>query len=209
MTPPSFPDAAGVPKRKLDASGWDERWATRDTPWDLGAAAPPLARAVRSGLVAPPARTLVPGCGAGHDARVFAAAGFDVTGLDISPLAVERARALAAGERSTARFEVADVLALPESLRGADLVVEHTCFCAIDPRDRDRWVDAVADALRPGGRLLGLFWLIRTESGPPFGATEEEVRARLGRRFRVLHAERPADSAASRPHEFLVLAERT
>ena len=78
----------------------------------------------------------------------------------------------------------------------------------MDPRDRDRWVDAVAGALRPGGRLLALFWLLRTESGPPFGATEEEVRARLGRRFRFLHAERPADSAPSRPDEFLSLLER-
>lgn len=201
-------DQVGVPTRRLDAGGWDERWATRDTPWDLAAAAPPFLRAIRDGLVRPPARTLVVGCGAGHDARAFAAAGFDTTGLDFSPSAIARATEIAAGERSSARFEVADVLALPERLRGADLVVEHTLFCAIDPANRDRYVDAVADALRPGGRLLALFWLIRAETGPPFGASEPEVRTRFARRFRFVHDERPADSAPSRPHELLALLER-
>jgi methyl halide transferase len=205
---PPFPDAAGVASRRLDPSGWDERWVTRDTPWDLAAAAPPLVRAVRDGLVAPPARTLVVGCGAGHDARAFAAAGFDVVGVDFSEAAVARARELAAAEASRARFEVADVFALPPALVGMDLVVEHTLFCAVDPGDRDRYVDGVADALRPGGRLLALLWLIRTEKGPPFGSTEDEVRHRFGRRFRLLHAERPADSHPSRKHELLALFER-
>lgn len=209
MTDRPFPDASGLASRRIDAIGWDERWTTKDTPWDLGAASPPLVRAVRDGLVRPPARTLVLGCGAGHDARTFAAAGFDVTGIDFSPTAVGRATELARAERSAARFVVADLFDLPSALCGADLAVEHTLFCAVDPSDRDRYVQAVADALRPGGRLLALFWLIRTEQGPPFGATEEEVRHRFGRRFRIVHAERPADSVASRPHEFLCLLERT
>jgi SAM-dependent methyltransferase len=106
------------------------------------------------------------------------------------------------------KFEAADVLALPPHLRGADLVVEHTLFCAIDPSLRDRYVDAVADVLRPGGRLLALFWLIRTESGPPFGANEAEIRHRFARRFRFAHAERPADSSPLRPHEMLCVLER-
>jgi len=206
---PQFPDAAGRPVRRLDASGWEERWSAADTPWDLQGPTPPLVRALREGLVRPPARTLVVGCGAGHDARAFAAAGFDVTGVDFAPLAVERAREIAAREGSSARFEQADVFALPEHLCGADLIFDHTLFCAIDPAQRDAYVDAAADALRPGGLLLALFWLIRTETGPPFGSTEEEVRQRFGRRFRFLHAERPADSAPQRPHEMLALLART
>lgn len=203
-----FCDAAGVPNRRLDATGWDERWTSKDTPWDLGRATPPIARALRDGLVRPPGRALVIGCGAGHDARAAAAAGFDATGIDLSPTAVAHAQAFAAHEKSSARFEVADLFAIPAHLRGADLVIEHTAFCAIDPTTRDRYVDAVADALRPGGSLLALFWLIRTEKGPPFGATEPEIRHRFARRFEFVHAERPADSDVSRPHEFLSVLRR-
>jgi SAM-dependent methyltransferase len=203
-----FDDAAGVASRRLDASGWDERWVAKDTPWDLAAPSPPLARALRDGLVTPPGRALVLGCGAGHDARAVAAAGFDAVGVDFSPTAVALAREIAARERSPARFEQADAFALPPHLLGADLVVEHTLFCAVDPSHRDRYVDAVAAALRPGGRLLALFWLIRTETGPPFGASEPEIRHRFERLFRFAHVERPADSAPSRPNEMLCVLER-
>lgn len=201
-------EAAGTPSRRLDVAAWDERWVTNDTPWDLAGPSPPIVRALREGLVAPPGRALVLGCGAGHDARAVAAAGFRTVGVDFSPTAVRRARELAAVEGSAATFEEADALALPDSLRGADLVVEHTLFCAIDPSLRDRYVDAVADALRPGGRFLALFWLIRAETGPPFGASEPEVLDRFARRFRFLHTERPADSAPSRPHELLCVLRR-
>lgn len=204
-----FPDSAGVPKGPLDPVAWNARWESKDTPWDLAAPSPPLARALRERLVAPPGRAVVVGCGAGHDARAVAAAGFETVGIDVSPAAVARAREIAEREGSAARFEVADLFDLPARLRGADVAVEHTLFCAVHPESRDRYVDAVADLLRPGGRLLALFWLIRTETGPPFGASEAEVRHRFGRRFRFVHAERPADSLASRPHEMLCVLERT
>ena len=206
---PPFPDAAGAPKGPLEPSHWNDRWTAKDTPWDLAAPSPPIARALREGLIVPPGRAVVVGCGAGHDARAVAAAGFDTVGIDFSPAAVARAREFAAAEASSARFEVADLFDLPAGVRGADLVVEHTLFCAVHPRDRDRYVDAVADVLRPGGRLLALFWLIRTETGPPFGASEPEILHRFERRFRFLHRERPADSLETRPHEMLCLLERS
>ncbi|MCE9636814.1 MAG: methyltransferase domain-containing protein [Planctomycetes bacterium] len=210
MTDPArpFDDSAGVPNRGLGAHEWDARWTAKDTPWDMAAPTPPLARALRDGLVKPPGRAIVLGCGAGHDARAVAAAGFDTTGVDFSPAAVALAREIAAREQSSARFEQADVFALPGHLHGADLVVEHTLFCAVDPSLRDRYVDAIAYVLRPGGRLLALFWLIRTETGPPFGSNEPEIRHRFARRFRFAHAERPTDSAPARPHEMLCVLER-
>lgn len=211
MTEPPFPDAAGKPTRELTPAGWDARWRTGDTPWDLGRASPPLVRALGPGGWFPPPvpgetrRALVPGCGAGHDARAVAAAGWDTVAIDVSPLAVGTA---ARQPAPRCEFRVADLFALPGDLRDLDLVVEHTCFCAIDPSDRDRYVDAVADALRPGGLLLALFWLITTEKGPPFGATREEIGHRFSRRFTFEREETPADSEPSRPRERLCLLRR-
>ncbi len=209
MSDPPFRDVAGRPTERLDAAAWDARWAGGDTPWDMGGPAPPLVGALARGLVAPPGRALAVGCGAGHDARHVAAAGFDVTAIDIAPQALERARALTPPGTPRIAFVLADLFALPPELRDFDVVIEHTCFCAIDPGLRDAWVDAVADALRPGGLLLGLFFVFESETGPPFGATEEELRTRLGRRFEVLEGARPPDSHPARAaRDFLVLARR-
>jgi len=193
-----FEDVSGKVKGPLDAAAWDERWKKSDTPWDMNAPAPPLVASVARGDIVPPARVLVPGCGAGHDARLLAARGFDVVGVDVSESALAKARELATKDGVRVEFVLADLFAPPKSLGRFDVAWEHTCFCAIDPSRRDEYVDAVADLLVPGGRLLGLFFLIRPETGPPFGATMEEIRHRFARRFAVDVLHPATDSHPSR-----------
>lgn len=41
---------------------------------------------------------------------------------------------------------------------GITAVWEHTCFCAIEPSQRSAYARALAALLRPGQRLLGLFF---------------------------------------------------
>lgn len=193
-----FPDVSGRRARPLDGGAWDARWTSGDTPWDMDGPAPPLVNAVARGVLTAPARVLAPGCGSGHDVRFLAARGFDVTGIDISPTALAKARELAASEGVRAEFLAADLFALPPELSGFDVVWEHTCFCAIDPARRDDYVRAVADALRPGGRLAGLFFDIRPEEGPPFGTTAAEIAHRFGARFRIESIAPAADSHPAR-----------
>lgn len=209
MSESPFRHVAGRAKGPLDAASWDARWQAGDTPWDMQRVAPPLAGALARGLVTAPGRLLAVGCGAGHDARHFAENGFDVTAIDISPAAVERAAALAAETGVLMDVRVADLFALDHGLGRFDVALEHTCFCAIDPAQRDDYVDAVADALVPGGHLLGLFFVFEPETGPPFGASEDELRHRFGRRFDVLHMARPDDSHPARADkDMLVLLRR-
>ena len=193
-----FRDVAGRAAGPLDRGAWDDRWARGDTPWDMAQPAPPLVRAVERGIVPRGARVLVPGCGAGHDARFLAASGCDVTAVDISATALAKARALAEGEGARVAFVEADLFALPQELGTFDVVWEHTCFCAIDPSRRDDYVRAVAGALRPGGRLVGLFFDIRPETGPPFGTSAEEIRHRFAPHFDPVSVEPAADSHPSR-----------
>ncbi len=198
MTQHPFPDAAGRMKGPLNASTWDARWVEGNTPWDMGEASPPMVAAVEGGLLTPPGRLLVPGIGAGHDARFLASRGFDVTGIDLSETAVEKARGLAAADGVDLTVEVANLLELPESFCDFDALFEHTCFCAIDPALRDDYVDAAADLLRPGGTLLGVFFIFTAEEGPPFGSSEEELRARFGARFDIDIASACENSAERR-----------
>jgi thiopurine S-methyltransferase len=119
---------------------------------------------------------LVPGCGRGHEAALLAGLGFAVVGLDFSSEAIKEARRLHGFDSPQLRWVQADLFdpaALedaglePESLDG---VVEHTCFCAIDPALREAYRSTVKGLLKPGGWLLGLFLCHSRAGGPPFGS---------------------------------------
>ena len=128
---------------------------------------------------------LVPGCGTGHDARVWAKADFDVTGYDIAPSAVKLAQQRTAASGLPAQFRLGDFLQ-DEPERQFDWVFEHTCFCAIQPKKREDYVRAVRRWLKPNGQFLAVQYLIPDTDGPPFGTTREELIERFAPHFELL-----------------------
>ena len=70
---------------------WESRYQQHDTPWAHGEAAPPLVHFLRSTTIPLGPQVLLPGCGKGHDAIALARAGFNVTGIDLAPSAVNAA----------------------------------------------------------------------------------------------------------------------
>ena len=187
---------------------WNLRYEQGDTPWEKGAAHPVLLDMLTHGALS--GRALVPGCGTGHDVRELARRGLEVVGLDVAPLAIERA--LAHPKVGNETYELGDLFDLPEKFRGAfDGVFEHTCFCAIDPSMRERYVAAISCALKPGGRLLSVFYADPDNDGhgPPFGCTKTELDALFGKYFRLLeeHIEIPT-FADRQGRELLRLLER-
>ncbi len=110
------------------------------------------------GAVAPPgARVLEVGCGPGQlSIRMAREYGLDVTGLDLDPAMIERARAnverTGNGEPRPPSFFVGDVAALPFPDGSFDLVVSTLSM--------HHWADPTAGlteigrVLRPGGRAL-------------------------------------------------------
>jgi len=155
---------------------WEDHYRRGETPWEKGAPSPGLVDYLASEPVR--GRVLVPGCGMGHDVRALARTADEVVGLDIAPSAVETARAFP--KVGNERYELADLFALPASMQGAfDWVWEHTCFCAIQPAQRPAYVEAVAGALRPGGKLLAIFYLDpgndSPDEGPPFEVSVAEL----------------------------------
>jgi SAM-dependent methyltransferase len=173
----------------------------RRLPWDLGGPAPPLVRAVRKAGLPRGAKTAVLGAGRGHDALAIARLGFDVVGFDFSFLAVAAARALAESSGNPARFEQQDIFDLPAIAAGAyQVVVEHTCFCAIHPDRRAAFVQAAAALLEPQGLLIGLFFPIDAErqGGPPYAISVDELDRLFSSSFEILRSEEPSDSAPER-----------
>jgi len=177
---PSYASHIGRKEEDLDTAFWERRYIGGDTGWDLGGPSPGLLDFLEKQSYTP-GRVLVPGCGRGHDARALAKAGFEVVGIDIAPSAVREAETLAQSESLPIRFACADYFSLPAGRY--DWIFEHTFFCAIDPALRDRYVEVATGLLNPDGRLLGIFFNIQGQVGPPFGTTREELRARFGPRF--------------------------
>src|ERR1700759_2348483 len=111
----------------MNISEWEARYQSGDMPWEKGEASPGLADFVAAHPELKRGTVLVPGCGTGHDARVWARAGFDVTGCDLAPSAIRlsRERTTAAGLK--AQFTQCDFLhdPLPQQY---DCLFEHTLF---------------------------------------------------------------------------------
>ena len=178
-----------------DAAFWEALYREGGDGWELGFATPPLVRwfATHSPRGK---RALVVGCGRGHEARLLDQAGARVTAIDFAAPAVAAARESSHGQAID--YRQLDLFALPATGERWDLIVEHTCFCAIDPARRDEYVEVVAGALVPRGELLALFYAHGRPGGPPFTVDDEEIRRRFEPRFEIGLYETPSDSIVRR-----------
>ncbi|MBE7493441.1 MAG: methyltransferase [Verrucomicrobiaceae bacterium] len=173
----------------MNITNWDQAYQENFTPWDKGQPSPPLVEWLERNELA--GRVLVPGCGVGHDVAFLVSRGIDAHGLDIAPTAIERAKARY--PELAERFFLGDLFELQGQY---DAVVEHTCLCALPPEWREKYRDAVAALLKPGGRLIGVFFINPEmdpgETGPPFGISESELRGLMAPRFEMVETYTPA-----------------
>jgi SAM-dependent methyltransferase len=131
---------------------WDARYSERDgTMWS----GRPNGRLVSEVADLAPGRALDVGCGEGADAIWLARRGWTVTGIDISEVAVRRARA--AGELVGAMVEwlSGDALQTPFPVRSFDLVSLQ--YPALPKAAGEAAVRTLLDAVRPGGLLLAVY----------------------------------------------------
>jgi SAM-dependent methyltransferase len=161
----------------MTTPSWD--WAYAEggrAPWDIGRPQPAFLRLAEAGLLA--GRVLDAGCGSGEHTLLAASRGADALGIDLSPLAIERARAKAAARGIRARFEVADALNLPELGLTCDTIIDSGLFHVFDDEARARYVASLASALRPGGTChLMCFSDRQPGTLGPRRVTEAELRA--------------------------------
>ena len=135
------------------------------------------------------ARVLEVGCGPGHlSIRLARQHGLDVTGLDLDPAMIERARANADrsedGDERGPSFLVGDVAALPFPDESFDLVVSTMSM--------HHWADPTAGmaeidrVLRPGASAL--IWDFRPGFQPFHGDLPDPVEHTHGAPLRVVGA---------------------
>jgi SAM-dependent methyltransferase len=157
---------------------WDTSYAdaSAPAPWDIGRPQPAFARLADRGLLT--GRLLDSGCGTGENTLLAAAHGAEALGVDISPLAIGRARGKAAERGLPARFEVADVLNLGQLGMTFDVVIDSGVFHVFDDGDRARYVTSLASVLRPGGHCYLMCFSDRQpgDAGPR-RVRQDELRA--------------------------------
>jgi SAM-dependent methyltransferase len=185
---------------------WQRRYEENDTPWDKGAAAPALIKFLREKQIS--GRVLIPGCGRGHEVRALGAQpNISAVGLDLSTTAIAQAKKMSpASSNTNVNFISGDFFKLPAKLkRSFDWLVEHTCFCAIEPSQRPDYVLAAASALRTDGKIFGIFYLNPdTENGPPFATSKKELSELFDPKFTLLDEWVPKESFPGREGRELV-----
>ncbi len=166
---------------------WEEIYRAGRAGWDLGGPTPVFKHLLDEHKF-PPGKLIVPGAGRGHDARLFAQHGFDVTAVDFAVDAVEAMRAMN-DRHMPIKVLRSDIFQLPRELDGAfDYLLEYTCFCAIDPSRRAEYADVVNRLLKAGGVYIDLaFPLDQHAGGPPYTVSVPEIMRLFGERgFRLL-----------------------
>lgn len=157
-------------------------------------------------------RLLVPGAGSGYDVLTLASAGRHTVGLDAAPSAAQRFAQMKSKlpTAGSTEFICRDFFSLgndPEHRGKYALIWDYTFFCALPPRLRSAWGDALAALLRPNGVLLTLMYpLIEGEDvarheGPPFPLSREIYRKHLVEQtglFELEHFEEVSESHPSR-----------
>lgn len=128
----------------MDAADWDARYADSELVWSRGPNQ--LVEAECSDL--PPGRAVDLACGEGRNAIWLAGRGWDVTAVDFSPVALDKARRLA-GE-----VAVDWVCADATAWRGEGYDLAVVAYFQVRATDRRPAVRHLVESLRPGGTLV-------------------------------------------------------
>jgi SAM-dependent methyltransferase len=157
---------------------WNDSYASGGPlPWDTGTPDPLLIEMIESGAFTP-GRALEIGCGTGTNAIFLADHGFDVLGVDISEVAVTKARARA---HERCRFEVIDFLVAAPVGGPFEFVFDRGCFHIFDDEsERARFAQNVSAELVEHGMWLSLIGSTEgaaREQGPPRRSARDVINA--------------------------------
>ena len=167
-------------RRSISAADWDKRYVDNHLPWDSGKPDVHLRRFIEDSKIAP-CRALEVGCGTGTNAIWLAGHGFEVVGLDISPVAIKRAKVKAREAKANCQFLTADFMKDPAPVSPFGLIFDRGCFHVFDEANKQaQFVRHVAELLEEGGIWLSLIGSTDgppRDTGPPRVSAEEIVVA--------------------------------
>ncbi|MCX6245224.1 MAG: class I SAM-dependent methyltransferase [Bacteroidetes bacterium] len=185
-----------------------------EIPWNIETPPEELVQLVKSGKIKP-CKAIDLGCGAGNYAIWLAGLGFDVTGIDISPRAIEFAKENAERKKVACDFIAADACAdLTKVVKGTfDFAFEWEVLHHIYPEERQRYIENVHRILNPGGNYCTVCFSEKDTSFPGSGkyrktrigtvlyfSSEEELKSIYSPYFNILELKTIEIIGKSIPH---------
>src|SRR6266702_1263612 len=159
-------------------------------PWDSGFSPPELKELIEGPQARTPGKALDLGCGTGTNAIYMTQHGWDVTGIDFVPRAIEAAQAKAQAAKVSPRLMVRAATKLDQLNvgEGYSLLFDLGCFHAIPQDRRDAYVAGATRAATPGADFL--LWGFYRKPSWEINAmvSKEEIEQRFANGWELVRA---------------------
>ena len=179
---------------------WEKSYQTGDMGWDLGKPTPIFDDWIQSQTDSLSICFL--GAGNGWDAINFAEKGHNVTAVDFAESAINNMRTSAKKKGVKINLIHSDIFSLCNLYNHTfDIVLEYTCFCAIDPARRVDYARMTNKILKPDGKLVALLFPIDkdiNDDGPPFAVDLDSTISLFSKYFKLDTKEIPSLSIERR-----------
>ena len=144
--------------RKLEErkASWTNRWGSDEfNPfWDLGNFPDSIQELIDDGTIPQGASLVDIGCGSGHLSAMLSEKGFNVTGFDFAPTAIERARAANPEIPGKLRYFIADATASMPFQDTFRIGIDKGTFHKLPKINRRDYVNSISKIIEEGGILL-------------------------------------------------------
>jgi SAM-dependent methyltransferase len=160
------------------------------TPWDSGVPPPELKELIEGPTARTPGKALDLGCGTGTNVLYMAQHGWDVTGIDFVPKALNAARGKVTAANVSPRLILGDVTRLPELNigDGFSLVFDLGCLHSIPEGRRDAYVAGMTAASARGADYLVWGFYKAPNRLANLSLQREEVERRFGMSWDLVRA---------------------
>lgn len=180
---------------------WENLYDIGDIGWDLSGPTKPFVE-IFNNLDLLNKKVFVPGCGNGHDVIELAKKGAEVYAVDFVEAPLLNIKTNPDFIENKIHLIHSDIFEVSNNFNNQfDYVFEYTCYCAIDPKYREKYRDLVYRILNKKGTFISLFFPIlkpEIDDGPPFGVDLDKTLEMFKDKFNILEINQSINSIPKR-----------
>tara|TARA_Y100001970_G_scaffold290375_1_gene423908 strand:+ start:2375 stop:2977 length:603 start_codon:yes stop_codon:yes gene_type:complete len=191
---------------------WQERYCSNNIPWDTQTTTPALIDSINHSEIK---KIAILGCGYSKDSIFLANKNHLVYPIDFAEKPIQHLNDLKIKDNLDNLFPIQqDIFNIGNEYDNFfDIVIEYTCFCAIDPQRRIEYASLVNRILDRKGQFIALFFPTRIreniDEGPPFYVNLEETLSIFENNFNIVEIDKNPNSIKPRKgFEVLVIMDK-
>jgi len=192
---------------------WEEKYFANDIPWDTKATTPALINSINH---SESKKIAILGCGYSKDSIFLAKLNHSVYPIDFASKPIDYLNNIKKREDLDTLFPVQENIFEINSkyFNFFDIVLEYTCFCAIEPQRRSEYIKSVNNILNKKGQFIALFFPTERkeedlDKGPPFYVNLDETLLMFKNNFNIVKIDKNPNSIKPRKgFESLVIMDK-